>query len=61
MLHRARAERIDASVNRIVVAGQSDVVTHGLGLGQAGKIEGGIALARSQSRPEVGWLVDIDA
>ena len=49
VLHRARSEWINAGVDRIVVARQTDVMAHCLGLGEARQIESASARARSQS------------
>src|SRR5690606_24384373 len=49
VLHRARAERIHAAVDRVVEAGEAHIVTHRFGFGQPGKIERQLAREAAQT------------
>ena len=52
VLHRARAERVDAGVDRIVVARQAYVMADRLRLGEAGQFDRASARVRAQPRVE---------
>src|SRR5690606_36959506 len=43
VLHRARAQRIHAAVDRVVEAGEAHIMAHGLGLGEARQVQLAIA------------------
>jgi hypothetical protein len=61
VLHRARAERIHAAVDRVVEAGEAHIVAHGFRLGQPGKIERQLALKATQARARDFGFRQVDA
>src|SRR6516225_4392108 len=49
VLHGARAERIEARINRGIALGEPDVMAHGLGLGKSRKTGRRLARKRAQA------------
>jgi hypothetical protein len=61
VLHRARAERIEPGVDRIIVARQSHVMAHRLRLGEAGQADRSVARVRAEFRGERRRRFEVDA
>ena len=61
VLHRARAERIDAGVDGVVLLAEAHVVAHRLRLGEAGEIDRRFAGVGAEARFRAGYVRQIDA
>src|SRR5580704_19443260 len=61
VLHRARTERIDLRVDRIVVSGEADVMAHRLRFSQARELQRAFAGVRAQPRLKGRRLLEVDA
>ena len=61
VLHGARAERIDAGVDGVVLLAEAHVVAHRLRLGEAGQIDRRRARVPAEARARCGRLRQIDA
>ena len=61
MLHRARTERKQAEIDRIIHARKTRIVTYGLRFGQARQADGPIALQPAQPLLGIGPFVKINA
>src|SRR5215831_18058199 len=61
VLHRARAERVESGVDRIVLLRQPREVTHNLRLAQARQTDRAPPFETAQPAGERGWLGEIDA
>ena len=61
VLHRARAEREQAQVDRIVLTAEARIVAHRLRLGQAGQTDLARTLEPAETRGPPGRFAEIDA
>jgi hypothetical protein len=61
VLHRARAERIDAHVDGVILLAETDVVAHGVRLGEAGQADRRLASVSAEAVALRVRHVDVDA